>query len=112
MKENFYIYITASLHNRVLYTGVTSDLQKRISEHKSRTIKGFTYKYNVDRLVYYEVHSNAEAAIKREKNIKDWKRQWKIDLIEKTIPTGTIYTSAFALNDKKIPACAGITRVS
>ncbi len=83
MKEYFYVYILASLHNRVLYIGMTSDLLKRIWEHKSRIIEGFTKRYNVDRLVYYEVYDNAEAAIKRERGLKEWKRDWKIQLIEK-----------------------------
>lgn len=83
MKEYFYIYILASLHNRVLYIGLTTDLRKRVWEHKNGVIKGFTKKYNVNRLVYYEVHDNAEAGTKRERNMKEWKRQWKIELIEK-----------------------------
>lgn len=86
MEETFYVYITASVNNRVLYTGVTSDLHRRISEHKSKIIKGFTSKYNVDRLVYYEAYQDAESAIRREKNIKEWQRQWKFDLIEKNNP--------------------------
>lgn len=86
MKQHFYIYILSSLHNRVLYIGLTSDLQKRIWEHKNKIIKGFTQKYNVDRLVYYEVYDDAENAIKRERNMKEWKREWKIELIEKKNP--------------------------
>ena len=82
MKERFYVYITASLHNRVLYIGMTSDLVKRIWEHKNKVVKGFSSRYNVDRLVYYEVYDNAEAAVKRERNLKEWKREWKVRLIE------------------------------
>lgn len=86
MKENFYVYILASLHNRVLYIGVTSDLQKRIWEHKEKIIKGFTSQYNVDRLVHFEIYGDAETAIKRERNMKEWKREWKVNLIEKDNP--------------------------
>lgn len=86
MNKNFYVYILANKTNDVVYTGITSDLVKRIWEHKNKVVEGFTEKYNVDRLVYFEVHNNAEAAIKREKNIKDWKRDWKDQLIEKENP--------------------------
>lgn len=67
MKESFYVYILSSLHNRVLYIGLTSDLKKRIWEHKNGTVKGFTKKYNVDRLVYYEVYDTAEEGNKKRK---------------------------------------------
>ena len=83
MSDSFYVYIVASYKNRVLYIGSTSNLQKRIWEHKEGLIEGFTKKYNVNRLVYYEVHEEAETAFKRERNMKEWKRDWKIELIEK-----------------------------
>lgn len=86
MKGNFYVYILSSYHNRVLYIGMTSNLQKRIWEHKSKVIKGFTQKYNVDRLVYFETYQDPETAIKRERNMKDWNRDWKVELIEKENP--------------------------
>lgn len=86
MDKNFYVYILANKTNDVVYTGVTSGLVKRIWEHKNKVTEGFASKYNVDKLVYFEVHDNAEAAIKREKNIKDWKRDWKDQLIEKENP--------------------------
>ena len=85
MKE-FYVYILASQRNGTLYVGVTSDLLKRIWEHKNNAVDGFTKKYSVKRLVYYEHHSSAESAIKREKRLKDWKRQWKLKLIEEFNP--------------------------
>jgi putative endonuclease len=81
MKE-YYVYIMASQRNGTLYTGITSDLVKRVWQHKTDVIKGFTSKYKVKRLVYYEIHGDVTEAIKREKNIKAWKRQWKIQLIE------------------------------
>jgi putative endonuclease len=81
-----YIYILASTMAGTLYIGVTSDLIKRIFEHREGTTKGFTSKYKVHRLVYYEQHGSIEEAIKREKQLKGWKRAWKIRLIEKTNP--------------------------
>ena len=77
------IYILASKKNGTLYTGVTSNLVQRIYQHKNNAAEGFTKKYGVHNLVYYELHETMETAIMREKNIKKWKRQWKIDLIEK-----------------------------
>jgi putative endonuclease len=68
-------------HNTVLYTGVTNDLIRRVYQHKQKTIDGFTKKYNVFKLVYYEVHSDVKLAIEREKQIKNGSRQKKIDLI-------------------------------
>ena len=81
MKQS-YVYILASKRNGTLYVGVTSDLIKRIYEHKQNLVEGFTNKYNVHELVYYEVHSDIEAAILREKQIKKWNRRWKLRLIE------------------------------
>lgn len=69
-----------------MYTGVTSDLAKRVYEHKLRLVEGFTKKYNVHRLVWYEAHDSAESAIIREKQIKKWKRAWKLRLIEEENP--------------------------
>ena len=76
----------ASKRNGTLYTGVTSDLVRRVWEHKSGEIKGFTSKYKVNQLVYYETHVDITQAIKREKNIQAWKRNWKLNLIEKNNP--------------------------
>lgn len=86
MKENFYVYILSNQSNRVVYTGVTSNLVKRIWQHKNKVADGFTSKYNVNKLVYFENYDDAGNAIKREKNIKDWKRAWKNELIEKENP--------------------------
>ena len=85
MKQG-YVYILASKRNGTLYVGVTSDLTKRISEHKHNLIEGFTRKYNVHELVFYEVHDDIEAAILREKQIKKWNRRWKLRLIEEMNP--------------------------
>jgi putative endonuclease len=86
MEKIFCVYIITNKKNGVLYTGVTSNLPKRIYEHKNKIKPGFTAKYNLTRLVHYEVFGDAENAIHREKCIKEWKRQWKIDLIEKDNP--------------------------
>ena len=86
MKSTFYVYMLANKKDGTLYAGVTSDLIKRVYEHKTNVIKGFTSKYNVHKLVYFEVHSEIYAAITREKQIKKWKRQWKVDLIEENNP--------------------------
>jgi putative endonuclease len=82
----YFVYILASKRNGTLYIGVTNDLVRRIYEHKEKMIKGFTQKYNVSMLVYYEEHGNIYNAIQREKQMKKWNRAWKIDLIEKYNP--------------------------
>jgi putative endonuclease len=80
------VYLLASQKNGTLYCGVTSDLPKRIWQHKNEVVEGFTQSYQVHLLVWYEAHENMIAAIHREKSIKTWKRAWKLDLIEKTNP--------------------------
>jgi len=89
MKKQFYVYILASKRNGTLYTGVTSDLIKRVWQHKHHMVEGFTKKYRVKKLVYYEVHDNTESAITREKQIKKWRRKWKLRLIEEKNPQWT-----------------------
>lgn len=86
MEKNGYVYILTNTYNRVLYTGVTSNLTKRISEHKSHLVKGFTTKYNCDKLVYYEDCGGIEQAIFREKQLKAGPRRKKIALIQKLNP--------------------------
>ncbi len=83
MKENSYVYITTNKPQWVLYIWVTSNLVKRIYEHKNHIFQWFTKKYDVTQLVYFEVHDSIEAAILREKQIKKWNRDWKIEMIEK-----------------------------
>ena len=80
--KQYYIYILASRRNGTLYVGVTSDLLKGIYEHKQDIVDGFTKKYHVHTLVYYEVHNDIQVAIEREKQIKKWNRRWKMRLIE------------------------------
>lgn len=81
MYEESYIYFLTNNHNTVLYVGVTCELIRRIYEHKNKLVKGFTQKYNVDRLVYYEAYDSIIVAIAREKQIKGWSRQKKNDLV-------------------------------
>ena len=80
------VYILASKRNGTLYIGVTSDPVKRIWEHKKNMVEGFTKRYNVHRLVWYELHESMESAIIREKRLKNWKRKWKLELIESRNP--------------------------
>jgi putative endonuclease len=80
------VYLLASDPNGVLYTGVTSDLAQRVSLHKQKLIDGFTKRYGVTRLVYYEMHETMDAAIRRESQIKKWKRTWKVRLIKQMNP--------------------------
>ena len=82
----FFVYLLSSQPQGTLYAGVTSDLRKRIWEHKQKAVPGFTTRYGVDRLVWFEPHELWETAIRREKQIKEWKRAWKIQLIEQENP--------------------------
>jgi len=84
--KNFYVYILCNKRNGTLYTGVTSDLIKRVYEHKNNLVDGFTKKYSVHRLVWYEMYEAVDVAINREKQIKKWKRKWKLELIGKYNP--------------------------
>ncbi len=85
----FCVYFMASKRNGILYIGVTNDLVRWVYEHKNNLIEGFTKKYNVHQLVYFETTSEIQSALKREKQLKKWNRQWKLDLIEKTNPNWT-----------------------
>jgi putative endonuclease len=80
------VYILSSKRNGTLYVGVTSDLVKRVWAHKNNLVEGFTKRYGVHQLVWYELHESMESAIKREKRLKDWKRKWKLQLIESANP--------------------------
>ncbi|QQS43615.1 GIY-YIG nuclease family protein [Candidatus Roizmanbacteria bacterium] len=86
MDKCYYVYILASKRNGTLYIGVTSDLIKRIWQHKAKIVSGFTADYDVNVLVYYEVHNQIALAIKREKQLKKWNRTWKLELIERNNP--------------------------
>ena len=80
------VYILASKKNGTLYVGVTSNLVKRIWEHKNNLAEGFTKRYGIHRLVWYEIHESMNSAIQREKRVKRWKRAWKLELIESANP--------------------------
>jgi putative endonuclease len=84
--KQYYVYILASRKNGTLYIGVTNNLLRRVYEHKNDLIGGFTHKYNVHNLAYYEGYRDVYGAIAREKAIKKWKRAWKIEVIEKSNP--------------------------
>ena len=84
--KTYYLYIMASRKNGTLYIGVTNDLVRRVWQHKNDVHEGFTQKYGVHRLVWYEATTDIKGAIIREKQMKKWKRQWKINLIEKENP--------------------------
>jgi len=80
------VYILASRRNGTLYIGVTSNLKRRVNEHKTEIVKGFTSKYNVKHLVYYECTEDIQSALAREKAMKKWNRKWKLNLIESVNP--------------------------
>ena len=84
--NDYFVYILASRRNGTLYTGVTNDLVRRVSEHRQDIMPGFTTKYGVKSLVWYETHNDVDAAITREKRIKRWRREWKLALIEAENP--------------------------
>ncbi len=86
MSKTYYVYILASKRNGTLYIGVTNDLERRVYEHENYLVKGFTEKYNVHMLVYFEQTSDIQEAIQREKQLKKWNRGWKLELIEKLNP--------------------------
>lgn len=85
-ERQYYVYILINRRNGTLYTGMTSNLARRVFEHRSKAVPGFTKKYDLTRLVWYEVHGTLESAYQREKRIKEWKRVWKIELIEALNP--------------------------
>jgi putative endonuclease len=82
----FFVYLLSSKPYGTLYVGVSSDLSKRVFEYKTKAVPGFTARYGVDKLVWFEAHDSVEAAIRREKQIKEWRRNWKINLIERDNP--------------------------
>jgi len=84
--EQYFVYILSNKYNNVMYIGVTNNLVRRMFEHKNKLADGFTKKYNLNKLVYYEVSEDIETAIKREKQIKNWHRDWKMNLINQVNP--------------------------
>lgn len=79
--KNYYVYILTN-NSKTLYIGVTNNLNRRVYEHKNKLVEGFTKKYNLEKLVYFEVFNNIEDALRREKQLKNWHRQWKMNLVE------------------------------
>ena len=84
--NSYYVYILASQRNGTLYIGITGDLLSRVSQHKNDVVDGFTNKYQVHTLVYFEEYNDPESAIIREKRLKKWNRRWKLELIERGNP--------------------------
>jgi len=84
--RQYYVYILTNKSNNVLYIGVTNDLIRRIFEHKNKLVEGFTKKYNLRKLVYYEATKDIESAVNREKQLKNWHRDWKMNLIDQFNP--------------------------
>jgi putative endonuclease len=84
--RTYYVYILASKRNGTLYIGITNNLVKRVYEHKNNLVEGFTKKYSIHKLVYYEQTENINSVIQREKRLKKWNRVWKIELIERFNP--------------------------
>jgi putative endonuclease len=107
--KNYYIYIITNKPKGILYIGMTNNLVRRGYEHRNGLIDGFTKKYNLKRLVYFEVFNHVEAAILREKRLKKWNRQWKIDLIEKDNPIWDDLYEKFVKEDQEIPTFVGMT---
>ena len=86
MEKQFCVYIVTNRPRGTFYIGVTSNLAQRIGQHREKAVDGFSKRYGLDRLVWYELHENAESAILREKQLKKWNRLWKVELIEKMNP--------------------------
>lgn len=84
--KKYYVYILTNFRDTTFYIGVTNNLSKRLLEHKNKLIKGFTSKYNLNKLVYFEETSDIKSAIQKEKQLKNWRREWKINLIKNKNP--------------------------
>ena len=92
---SYYVYLLANRKHGTLYLGVTNDIVRRVYEHRTKAVDGFTARYGVDKLVWFEVYDDAISAIAREKELKKWRRDWKIRLIEEQIRDGLIFISVF-----------------
>ena len=86
MERQYYVYILTNKSNKILYIGVTNDLQRRMFEHKNKMVKGFTKKYNLTKLVYFETTTDIRSALEKEKQLKNWHRAWKLKLINEFNP--------------------------
>ena len=101
--KKYYVYILTNKNNNVLYTGITNEIERRIYEHKNKLVDGFTKKYNLKKLVYFEETNDVVSALQREKQLKKWSRTWKMRLIEKEDKNWN------DLSKNWIPAFAGMT---
>ena len=101
MTKTYYVYILASKRNGTIYIGVTNNLERRLYEHRNNLIEGFTNKYNVHNLVYYEDVNDIQSALQREKQLKRWTRKWKLELIEKVNPAWRDLADDFNLEINK-----------
>ena len=104
MKKNAYIYFMSNHYNNVLYIGVTNDIIRRVAEHKANINKGFSYKYNCSKLVYYEIFNLMADAIAREKQLKNWKREWKDKLINDFNPEWKDLSENIGIEDDYVQA--------
>ena len=104
MSKQGFIYILANKHNTTLYTGVTNNLKRRVAEHKLHINSGFTDKYNIEKLVYFEIHEHMRDAIQREKQLKNWRREWKEALINDLNPEWNDLSESIGLDDEYILA--------
>jgi putative endonuclease len=102
--HQYYLYILTNKKNETLYIGVSNNLERRMFEHKNKLIEGFTKNYGLDKLVYFETYQYVNDAIKREKSMKKWKRQWKISLIEKDNPNWNDICLQIGLNSGFLPS--------
>jgi putative endonuclease len=102
MKRVAYLYFTTNGNNNVLYIGVTTNLTRRVAEHKAKVLKGFTRKYNCDKLVYYEEYLSIMNAISREKQLKNWKREWKNALVVSANPEWKDFSEEIGVDDEWI----------
>jgi putative endonuclease len=105
------VYILASKRNGTLYIGVTSALWTRVANHRAKVFDGFTAKYDVTMLVWYEHHHTMEDAIRREKQLKEWRRTWKLDLIEKMNPGWRDLHDEIDVNTTLVPLAPAISRI-
>jgi len=102
-EKQYYVYILTNKTNKVLYIGVTNNLVRRMLEHKNKLVDGFSKRYNLDKLVYYEITNDIHSALEREKQLKNWHREWKINLINGFNPAWTDLNQGFKEREKKIP---------
>jgi len=104
MNKTAFVYFMSNTYNNVLYVGVTNNLVRRVAEHKAKVNKGFAYKYNVDKLVYFESIHSINDAIAREKQIKNWKREWKNELVNKDNPDWKDLSDSIGVTNEVIEA--------